>query len=143
MKLSDQVCTLEQAARLKELGVLQSSLFWWTFGGEKPAILYEDRVSQSTYLWIYCTQKPISAFTVAELGQMLPESFDLEDGHNWSWYHRHNWKGHSVGYSAYGAKPIEQVWYKTEVESKGDMLIYLLEKNIINAEEANRGLRHE
>jgi len=34
MKLEDQVCSLELAKRLKELGVEQESLFYWgLFGG--------------------------------------------------------------------------------------------------------------
>jgi hypothetical protein len=31
MKLEDQVCTLEQAKRLKELGIIQESIWFWAF----------------------------------------------------------------------------------------------------------------
>lgn len=61
MNLESQVCSFELAKRLKELGIKQSSLFFWTIGGI---------VSRLEALPIL--DYNYSAFTVAELGEMLP-----------------------------------------------------------------------
>lgn len=60
MKLENQVCSLELAKRLKELGVKQDSLWVWV-----------DRLNNSTVCLSQQVQKLIpiySAFTVSELG---------------------------------------------------------------------------
>ena len=67
MKLEQQVCSLELAKKLKELGVKQESLWWW-----KPFL----NAKSEEVKWIISNNtssfgKPISAFTVAELGEML------------------------------------------------------------------------
>lgn len=65
MKLIDQVCTLEQAKRLKELGVRQQSVA--CFIGDELHLF-----EKSFYNW--AEQKgmnSVAAFTVAELGVMI------------------------------------------------------------------------
>jgi hypothetical protein len=72
MKLEQQVTSLELSKRLKELGVRQESLFYF-FGNKAeleamrgyggPEILLEG-----DYSWAV----RVSAFTVAEIGEMLP-----------------------------------------------------------------------
>src|SRR5437868_5642219 len=79
MKLEDQVTNLELSKRLKELGVKQESLFWWEFyisgdpelkrAGEQECIEGESEP------W-YPSKDCISAFTVAELGEMLPKNIE-------------------------------------------------------------------
>lgn len=83
MNLNSQVCSLELAKRLKELGVNKSSLFYWI--GEKNVdistfgIIYihefgdldENTLDQYDYY---------SAFTVSELGEMLPKTITWKDG---------------------------------------------------------------
>lgn len=66
MKLQDQVCTKEQAQRLKELGVAQTAIFAWT---EIPQLIYY-RKSQA---WpaISTLIEWEAAFTVAELGRAI------------------------------------------------------------------------
>lgn len=139
MKLEQQVCTLEQAKRLKELGVDQDiSLFEhveYTFERGNSSI-ENRRPNRLNKEWVY------SAFTVAELGQMLPNDLQPNSGRHWSWYHRHTWKGESVGYSAHGIDPIEQGWYDTEAEARAAMLIHLLETKTITAEQVNERLKN-
>lgn len=80
MELKDQVCSLEQAKRLKELGVKQDSLWHWIY----PA---RTEIISTTYGVYYHEQaKEIiagndgdqfdsensPAFTATELGEMLP-----------------------------------------------------------------------
>lgn len=66
MKLEKQVCSLELAKRLMELGVRQDSLWWWVKLNSEG---YWRIQSGSNYIG----QPMISAFTVAELGGMLAE----------------------------------------------------------------------
>jgi hypothetical protein len=65
MKLEDQVCSLEYAKKLKELGISQESLFCYTNDYDLEFLPSEIRNCN------IC----ISAFTVAELGEMLPDEF--------------------------------------------------------------------
>jgi hypothetical protein len=74
MELSKQVVSLDLAQRLKELGVKQESLFYWIQEDtvkEGPLYhvvdLYGVSDSKRRYINIVA-----SAFTVAELGEMLP-----------------------------------------------------------------------
>src|ERR1044071_3781768 len=70
MKIEDQVCTLEQAKRLKELGVVQESEFYWM----KWITVLEDGTEHE---WKVVFNKAwgeyYSAYTVAESGVMLPD----------------------------------------------------------------------
>ena len=68
MKLQDQVTSLELSRKLKKLGVKQESIWYWYCLGEDYAIRYRTPS---------VIKKGYSAFTVAELGEMLkkyPES---------------------------------------------------------------------
>jgi hypothetical protein len=71
--LEKQVVSLELAKRLKELGVKQESLFFWMSikdddGKDCWAVKYGPL---ETFYGIPVDEN-ISAFTVAELGEMLP-----------------------------------------------------------------------
>lgn len=63
MNLENQVCSLELAKKLKELDVKQESLFSW----------YKGEVRRGNQLTQELTrgEPPVSAFTVAELGNIL------------------------------------------------------------------------
>jgi len=66
MKLENQVCSLELAKKLKELGVKQESLFYW--------FVYKNKYNElSTGLKKGGGhgKSRFSAFTVAELGEMI------------------------------------------------------------------------
>ena len=76
MELEKQVCSLELAKRLKELGVKQDSAFYWSeeyyshFRPERIGRIILEREAQEKVPggdW-----RCFSAFTVAELGEMLP-----------------------------------------------------------------------
>lgn len=84
MKLESQVCSLELAKQLKELGVKRDSLFYWQDmmldGNWGPtnypigAIIQRDKKGKEKKIEL----EKISAFTVAELGEMLPDSLLIE-----------------------------------------------------------------
>lgn len=118
MKLVDQVCSLDLAKRLKDLGVGQESLFCYANGG-----LYSNPD--------FLTDNQFAAFTVAELGEMLPPE--------WSGFELVIEKTGPIGWQ------IKYVERGYEDETRGDfffdiseanarakMLIYLIENKIIN-----------
>ena len=110
MELKQQIISLELAKKLKELGVLQKSLFQWSM------IPWEE------VNWYITQEEPITgiaAFTVAELGEFLPEkvvfgNYQKRTGGKW----RMN----------FGDMEISG---DTEAEMKGKMLVYLLENKLI------------
>lgn len=118
MKLEQQVCSLELAKKLKELGVKQESLFWY----ERVKVAGKNEWLKDWTLAFNNNSKPyseayiLSAFTVAELGQILPDKILYE------LYHDHLWQ-----INAYGQKIIVD----TEADARAKMLIYLLENKLI------------
>ena len=148
MNLENQVCSLELAKKLKELGVKQESLFWWNgnkewvdkevkqLGGGVSIVKMLDEelhweitrcVSQSP-----SCRESYSAFTVAELGEMLPK-----------WY-----SSHLDVKKGEGDEGIGDVWVctpprgdiekigsfegaATEADARAKMLVYLLENGLI------------
>jgi len=108
MKLTEQVCSVELATQLKELGVRQDSEFFWgPIGLEEhseiglwfrfPGQCEEDRWVRYSPNYLYGAHidekqmtKMVSAFTVAELGEMMtPEGawriFPFWQGNNKWW----------------------------------------------------------
>lgn len=80
MKLENQVCTLEQAKKLKELGIVQDSLFSWRKGEfyNTGEWIFEWYVTNDAYDFEIEPSESYSAFTVAELGMMLGGIFTIE-----------------------------------------------------------------
>lgn len=120
MKLEDQVVSLDLAKRLKELGVKQKSHFIWANGGYKWFVSPDHeiiRINDPGY-----AQPWPSAFTVAELGEMLP--------HNYSTWRRTNndreWWVSDLATGRYGEHTAT-----TEADSRAKMLIYLIEKGLV------------
>jgi len=118
MKLEDQVCSLGLAKRLKELGVKQESYFYWLKDGNEWRIF----VSQSNYT------DGFSAFTVAELGEMLGAEVSFKkvqkDPPEF---------GVCVDYCQRIQDPIQHhwVWADTESAARAKMLIYLIENGMV------------
>ena len=129
MELSKQVCSLEQAKRLKELGVEQESLFYWTSDSQPDYYLRQGEIT---------CDDDYSAFTVAELGVMLPIFYvsGKAQDNNYTCAHYQE---------ATVSRKLRDVksWPgrgKTEAESRAAMLIYLLENGDTTAEEVNKRL---
>ena len=126
MNLEDEVCSLELATELEKLGVKQESQHhwceWsWSSNGERHWSLVEDIPALSP------VHREISAFTVAELGEILPVANDL------GWLEMH--KGGLYWYVSYKgaydvvAKHVERD--KTEANSRARMLIWLVENKVM------------
>jgi hypothetical protein len=143
MTLEKQVCSLGIAKRLQELGVKQNAYQAWVentsdhsfhlwneelraFRGIEPKIDLRRRVP-----------KEYSAFSVAELGEILPQSIiDPSSVTNekiyfsqWQNGERDLW---NVGYSTYDRKLKLQEFSSTEADARARMLVYLLENNLIS-----------
>lgn len=75
MTLQEQVCTLEQAQRLKELGCEQESYFKH---GKSKTLQFDGRRPLGSAMIEVISERPeqviASAYTVAELGEMLVQA---------------------------------------------------------------------
>lgn len=136
MKIEDQVCSLEQAKKLKELGIEQNTEFTWVCVMPDPVgeqWYYVPAARHDTRKEIENAENLAAAFTVAELGVMLPLYYSsyVSDNRK-SWYCLKD--GTQEDYSKY-----EFTESKTEAQARALMLIHLLE-NEIEAEEVNSRL---
>jgi hypothetical protein len=170
MKLKDQVCTLEQARSLKGLGVIQESIcFWYQQVSPRNPNMHEYGIPQEQMRWHLTPlgkQSTIStqsvyaeyaAFTVAELGVMLPEFID-KAGKEFRIQQWHNVAGRSeikqfnneefrIAYRKEPADCMGEIgdnfYEKTEAQVRARMLIYLLESKLTTPEEVNKRLSDE
>lgn len=123
MKLEEQVISLDIAKRLKELGVKQESLFIWIHMEDTGAqlnikirdILYDMRSGYDMHEEDG-DDRDCSAFTVAELGEMLPVRMVEYCKTTAGWYCAYD----HTDFIA----PIE-------ADARGKMLISLLENKLI------------
>jgi hypothetical protein len=128
MNLEQQVCSLYLAKRLKELGLKQESWFVWASDVE---VTDSFIVLERRRCWL---PNECAAFTVAELGEMLPEFFKREPegyldlairkdrrlANAWWNVSYKNIDGHPVQYSD-----------MSEANARAKMLIYLLENRFV------------
>ena len=121
MKLEQQVVNLELAKRLKELGVKQESLHEWKRNHHTHAYMVDQQGPWESA----DTEALIAAFTVAELGEMLPESFAVP---------RKSWERDADAFlwGIYIEKPKPTIISAaTEADARAKMLIYLLENKLM------------
>lgn len=113
MNLNQQITSLEISKRLKELGVKQESLFWWSYYPHLDKLWLEhvDGMRMSNM--------NISAFTVAELGEMLKKG---------TYVHTFF---HSLEVQVHEDDRVSVFSADTEADARGKMLIYLLENKFI------------
>lgn len=132
MKLENQVCTLEQAKRLQQLGVDGDSInHYYTYppnneSGYRLTMLLNPKEVNA-----------INAYNCAELGVMLPDEV--------STVRRYGTKGialsNSDDYTYWVCESEYSAGYAiTEAISKAEQLIYLLENNLTTAAEVNERL---
>lgn len=131
MKLEQQVVSLELAKKLKELGVPRESYFYWVNQYDRKLGWTGFIIQKSCNKALLCDKgdelfgEPIiySAFTVAELGILLPEDFFLSLGRTLS------------GGWCLQLDEVEQTMLYADIEAdiRAKMLIYLLENNLLQA----------
>ena len=129
MKLEQQVCSLELAKRLQELGIKQDSLFWW-LDGERPELRY-------LYNFTGQEKKKYSAYNVAELGEILPDNYFTRKHFGsgtkrWHWQVYHGYEETSVNGELIAS---DMYTSDTEADARAKMLVYLLENNLLTTYE--------
>lgn len=130
MKLEDQVISLDAAKKLKDLGIIQDSIYWWD---ENDKEIYGS--SDGSAKDLGCC----SAYTVAELGIMLPEWVysKLNSGGGEKWC--------CMMVESHVRIPkkirLKDFYAKTESEARGAMLIHLLSKKILTIKKVNQRLQ--
>jgi len=123
MTIEQQVCSLELAKKLKDLGVKQESIWLWIKRKKKRKIEKKGEWGLSTSKEILPSETTesleyLSAYTVAELGEMLPEGCR-------TWKYAEGWAGKIPGeQNTMGS-------YDTEANGRAKMLIYLIENKLI------------
>jgi hypothetical protein len=122
MKTEDQVCSLELAKKIKELGGGQWEpfAFWYVAdNGSEAKLITRDR-------WIPVIKAEVfPAFTIAELGEMLPPAFSSSRGADNRWMCVNEMKSNSEDGRIRFAD--------TEADARAKMLIYLFENRHIHA----------
>lgn len=130
MKIEDQVVSFLLSLRIKTLKVNQNGYFVWAKHKRGPQVCAESAVIHS--------EKMASAFTVAELGEILPPDTDSgkkgtgyscwqvfsEDGDETHWDNLTDKNGNQLLDSGVDFEAA------TEADARAKMLIYLLEKKL-------------
>lgn len=141
MKIQDQVCTREQGKRLHELGISNAAYFQW---GSKGEINEEWTIEGPE-------DDFVPAWTVAELGVMLPE-WIVRRRIEYRLLQWHNEPGKAFGVIdeyrlAYRRRKDDifgeigdNISGPTEAQARAALLIYLLENKIITPESVNQRL---
>lgn len=144
MNIESQVCSLELAKRLKELGIKRDSLFYYQ---NNP---YNDGQDCMDFMISECFTRERSnaiinsecendnnpkyaAFTSTELGEMLPSIGygKLNRNNKWVCNYSHTVNPHKKDYY------IED---ESEANARAKMLIHLIENNLIKVEDINNAI---
>jgi hypothetical protein len=133
MPLEQQVCSHELAKRLAELGVRQESVFWWI---DRKLTYTGGRTSHAPL------QGGVAAFTVAELGEMLPDEVIIPSKNgkphtHWLRFGRYRGAGHRFwcAYPGGTARTNLEERAHTEADARAQLLISLLEHQLPSSTE--------
>lgn len=130
MNLESQVCSLELSRRLNELGVKQESLYFWSLCQECVKEYEIEGIQVTPELGDSGHGDKWSAFTVAEVGVMLPYKIKdhylmIEKCFSNIWH---------ISYME-AEVSIQDVLHKTNNELLGnalaEMLLYLIENKLM------------
>src|SRR5882724_452123 len=144
MKLEDQVVNLELSKRLKELCVKQESLFYWAkyndyFQEEFNLVIFDENdfitidfeyvknIGCSCCQGSYEVTEQYSAFTVAELGEMLPDKIVVDDINVYLNVHKNSFEKMWNFHYPY----IIDISSSNEANARAKMLIWLIENGHI------------
>jgi hypothetical protein len=129
MELEKQVVSLDLAKKLKELGVSQNAYWTWYTNGDNAHLMHNPEGYRGF------ENKSFDAFTVAELGEMLPQILKIK----------------GITYQLFASVAMDKQWFvvyaneqdyednapfpikmtHNEADARAKMLIYLLENNLI------------
>ena len=131
MELSQQVVSLELSKKLKELGVKQESLFYWRqyifsdTASEKEKVCLQ--INNEAGVWGVGNIKDndhkesVSAFTVAELGDLLLKRREYQVRNDGKYYY----------YVLKNGSIETTIGDENESDARAKMLVYLLENKVI------------
>lgn len=149
MKIEDQVCSLELAKRLKELGVKQDSIIYWlniqhcvhmkvkddgyTLQEDENGNPMIDKIDYRTELgnpFVYNIDKDNCwcAFTVAELGKMLPDSVVIK---TFEYFIKSQKKDDEYKIYIEELSKVIIFFDINEANARAKMLIYLIENKLL------------
>lgn len=125
MKVESQVCSVELAKKLLSLGVKQESYFHWKYDESYYLVAHNSRYFGGNGM-------VASAFSVAELGEMLPWAIE-SDGTDYVLMIRATVDGSwSIAYICIQKlKRFNEIEFEdmNEADCRAKMLVYLLEIN--------------
>ena len=140
MKLENQLTSLEPSKRLKELGVKQNSAFYWINdrknATEEISTLRNIKIPAFAHNHLF----HYSAFSVAELGEMLPENIFKKNklsNKQSCLFLQINKQLYSTGmnyvctYCNSDNLPIYHASSEKLADAMAEMIIYLLENKLI------------
>ena len=136
MKLSQQVCSLELAKKLKKLNCKQESLWYWDcLNRDEPELCLDNQRGSIINKDNYYEQFEYFAFTSAELGEMLHKDTKNNDFpfyasskspsrtksfRGWQCFQGNSWLDSKIVKNA-----------ETEADARAKCLIYLIENKLI------------
>ncbi|VVC75964.1 hypothetical protein AQUSIP_12650 [Aquicella siphonis] len=136
MKLEEQVISLDLARKLHDLGVRSESLFRWhdplNDNDWEPTALKKAYIEKHDY-----NPENYPAYTVAELGEMLPVC--IQD-YYWLEIHkiaRNKYDGFIIKYVNDSFYSIFITANKKEADARCLTLVYLIENNYVKVEDLN------
>lgn len=164
MNISDQVLSISLSKKLKELGIKQDSLFYW-FDMETHHYLFCKEYEQYSKHVNLDINNGFSAFTVSELGQLLPTVLNIsrtikldnkEKEINYEYHIKISHFGtsdhwqcsyigypvlegillHEIGSSAFGENDEKMV------DAIAKMVIYLIENNLMIIDDRDAQTKH-
>lgn len=148
MKNENQVCTIEQAKRLKDLGIAQESIWYWEKMREPvhegcARERLQSHANVSHPISASTIEETYSAFTVAELGVMLTDERDEKQMTCVSSYNPHFgvWMCFVEQWDEELGKPVGiadmEGEGETEAEARAWALITHLENDLVTVEDVN------
>jgi hypothetical protein len=117
MRLKDQCVSYDLAKRLKELGIKQESYFIWAKNNLIPRLSIMQLDKHELFEPHIC-----AAFTIAELGEMLPLWWDSG---------KREGKDYMCRVYEKTTDKTHHAFAETEADSRAKLLIHLLENGLI------------
>ncbi len=146
MNIEDQCCSIGLAKKLKELGVKQKNLFcWYAFENPLNNVFKESDLDDD--MWRIGNARDVSkggadytysAFTVSELGEMLP--FEINEKVAEIAFFKYE-NGYYVSYIQWAMAEMHDCLCETidknEANARAKMIIHLLENNLVTVDQIN------
>lgn len=122
MKRENQVCSQDLSVKLKKLGVPQNAYWTWYENAVKFELMHNPKGCRGL------ENKSFDAFSVAELGEMLPnENFETSKVLITGFNDKTRWETRTFR----GGVVTHYEEEKTEADARAKMLIHLLENKLI------------